>query len=158
MISTLLGTIAGGVFRFAPEVLKWLDRKDERKHELAMLDKNNEADRLKSELAIKQINAAGDIAMSQKEMDGLIEATRAQGTLTGVRWADAINSLVRPMLTFWWCVVLYSVAMVAQFYVVVYVDGVHAAQAVLSIFGEEEKGIVASMISFWFLDRALRKK
>lgn len=34
MIETLLGTLLGGIFRIAPEVLKWPYRKDERKHEV----------------------------------------------------------------------------------------------------------------------------
>jgi len=39
MIETLLGGLLGGVFRLAPEVLRWFDRKAERDHELAMQDK-----------------------------------------------------------------------------------------------------------------------
>lgn len=30
MIETLMGTLFGGAFRLAPEILKWVDRKDER--------------------------------------------------------------------------------------------------------------------------------
>ena len=32
----ILGSIFGGVFRLAPEVLKWMDKKNEREHELNM--------------------------------------------------------------------------------------------------------------------------
>jgi len=32
----LLGSIFGGLFRLAPEVLKFLDKKNERQHELNM--------------------------------------------------------------------------------------------------------------------------
>ncbi len=32
----LLGSIFGGIFRMAPEVLKWMDKKNEREHELNM--------------------------------------------------------------------------------------------------------------------------
>ena len=39
MIETLLGGLLGGAFRLAPELLKWLDRKRERGHELSMQDK-----------------------------------------------------------------------------------------------------------------------
>ena len=39
MIETLLGGLLGGTFRLAPEILKWLDRKGERGHELAMQGK-----------------------------------------------------------------------------------------------------------------------
>jgi hypothetical protein len=32
----IFGSLVGGLFRMAPEVLKWLDKKDERAHELLM--------------------------------------------------------------------------------------------------------------------------
>jgi len=35
MIETLLGGLLGGAFRLTPEILKWIDRKGERIHELA---------------------------------------------------------------------------------------------------------------------------
>ncbi len=47
MIETLLGGLLGGAFRLAPEVLKWLDRKGERSHELAMQDKALEFEKLR---------------------------------------------------------------------------------------------------------------
>ena len=40
MIETLLGGLLGGAFRLAPEILKWLDRKGERGHELAYVDES----------------------------------------------------------------------------------------------------------------------
>ena len=46
MIETLLGGLLGGAFRLAPEILKWLDRKGERGHELAMQDKALEFEKL----------------------------------------------------------------------------------------------------------------
>jgi hypothetical protein len=39
MIETLLGGLLGCIFLLAPELLKWLDRKGERGHGLAMQDK-----------------------------------------------------------------------------------------------------------------------
>jgi hypothetical protein len=39
MIETLLGGLLGGAFRLAPELLKWLDRQGERRHESTMQDK-----------------------------------------------------------------------------------------------------------------------
>jgi hypothetical protein len=47
MIETLLGGLLGGAFRLAPEVLKWLDRRGERGHELAMQDKALEFEKLR---------------------------------------------------------------------------------------------------------------
>ena len=46
MIETVLGSLVGGAFRLVPEVLRWFDRKDERKHELKMQDKQLEFQKL----------------------------------------------------------------------------------------------------------------
>lgn len=48
MIETLIGGALGGLLRLAPEVLKWLDRKGERAHELAMQDKALEFEKVRS--------------------------------------------------------------------------------------------------------------
>lgn len=156
MLETLLGTLLGGVFRMAPEVLKWLDRKDERAHELSMFDKQLEADKLKGDQVLAQINAQADASIGSAEIQAIIEATKAQSMQTGVKWVDAINSLMRPTITFWWVIVLYTSALVAQ-YVAVIDSGATYLQAVLSLWGADEKAIVASIISFWFVDRSLRK-
>ena len=34
----IFGSLLGGIFRLAPEVLKWVDKKDERAHELKMFE------------------------------------------------------------------------------------------------------------------------
>ena len=38
----VIGSVLGGLFRLAPEVMKWLDKKSERDHELAMFDRHQE--------------------------------------------------------------------------------------------------------------------
>ena len=156
MIETLIGSLLGGAFRMIPEFLKWLDRKDERKHELAMFDKQLQADTLKGNQALEQINANAAAAMGAGEIQALIEATKAQATLTGVKWVDGLNSLMRPLITFWWVVVLYTAALVAQFLFLID-SGAEVTQAILKLWGVEEKALVASIVSFWFVDRSLRK-
>lgn len=156
MIETLLGTVFGGLFRMAPEVLKWLDRKDERAHELAMFDKQLEADQQRGQIDIDKINAQADASIGAAEVQAIIEATKAQAVQTGIKWVDAINSLMRPTITFWWVIVLYTAALVAQ-YIAVLDGGTDYLQAILTLWGPDEKAIVASIISFWFVDRSLRK-
>jgi hypothetical protein len=58
MIETLLGGLLGGAFRLAPEILKWLDRKGERGHELAMQDKALEFEKLRGAQRMAEIGAA----------------------------------------------------------------------------------------------------
>lgn len=156
MIETLVGTLFGGLFRMAPEILKWMDRKDERKHELSMFDKQLDADRMKGDQTLSQINAQAAAAMGAGEIQALIEATKAQAVPSGIRWVDGINALMRPLITFWWVVVLYTVALVAQFFFLID-SGAEVTQAILKLWGVEEKALVASIISFWFVDRSLRK-
>jgi hypothetical protein len=62
MIETLLGGLLGGAFRLAPEILKWLDRKGERGHELAMQDKAIEFEKLRG--AQRQLTLPGTPALS----------------------------------------------------------------------------------------------
>ena len=156
MVETLLGTIFGGVFRLAPELLKWFDRKDERAHELAMFDRQLEADKLRGQLAIDQINAQAEASIGTAEVQAIIEATKAQAARTGIKWVDAINSLMRPTITFWWVIVLYTAALVAQ-YIALLDGGTNFLQTILKLWGPDEKAIAASIISFWFVDRSLRK-
>lgn len=156
MLTTLLGTLLGGLFRLMPEVLKLWNKSSEQAHELAMFDKQLEADKLKSEAGLLLAQAEADHAFGLAEMQGLASAIAQQGQLTGVKWVDAINSLMRPLITFWWVIVLYSVSLFAQFSLLVG-QGVSNAQATLSVWGPDEKAIAASIISFWFCDRALRK-
>ena len=55
MIETLLGGLLGGLFRLAPEVLKWIDRAGERRHELAMQDKALEFEKLRGAQRMAEI-------------------------------------------------------------------------------------------------------
>lgn len=156
MIETLLGTLFGGLFRMAPELVKLWDRKDERKHELAMFDKQLEADKLKGSQAVEQVNAQAAGVIGAAEVQAIIEATKAQAVQTGIKLVDGINALMRSVLTFYWCIVMYTAALVSQFYVLVS-QGSTNTQAILMLWGPQEKAIVASMIAFWFVDRSLRK-
>lgn len=156
MIETILGTILGGAFRMAPEILKWMDRKDERAHELAMFDKQLEADKQKGAQAQALADTQANAAIGTAEIQALIEGTKAQAVQTGIKFVDGINAAMRSLLTFYWCVVLYTAALIAQFAVLVG-HGASNTDAILALWGPQEKAIVASMIAFWFVDRSLRK-
>lgn len=156
MIETLLGTLFGGVFRMAPEILKWLDRKDERAHELAMFDKQLDADKLKGDQQLAQINAQADAAIGAAEVQAIIEATKAQAVRTGIKWVDAFNAVIRPLLALQWLIVLWPAVIVAGFTLAVS-SGADPLVALKAAFGVDEKAMAASVASFWLVDRSLRK-
>ena len=157
MIETLVGSFFGVISRMTPEVLKWLDRKNERTHELAMFDKQLVADQQKSEQATHLAQITGDNTIAAAEIEALIEATKAQSTQTGVRWIDALSALMRPVITFWWVIVLYTLSFFAKYWVLAQ-TGILPLNAIHALWGQEEKAIVASIIAFWFVDRSLRQK
>jgi hypothetical protein len=156
MIETLLGTLFGGLFRMAPEVLKWMDRKDERAHELAMFDKQLEADKLKGDQQLAQINAQADASIGAAEVQAIIEATKAQAMQTGIKWVDALNALVRPLLAMQWLILLWPAVIVAGFALAIQ-HGTDPLVALRAAFGVDEKAMAASVASFWLVDRSLRK-
>lgn len=156
MIETMIGTLFGGLFRLAPEMLKWLDRKDERAHELAMFDKQLEADRLKGSQALAQINAQADANIGAAEVQAVIEATKAQAVQTGIKWVDALNALVRPLLAMQWLILLWPAVIVAGFALAIQ-HGTDPLVALKAAFGIDEKAMAASVASFWLVDRSLRK-
>jgi hypothetical protein len=156
MIETLLGTLFGGLFRLAPELLKWLDRKDERKHELSMFDKQLEADKLKGDQAQRLADTQADATIGAAEIQAIIEATKAQAAQTGIKWVDAFNAIIRPLLALQWLIVLWPAVVVAGFALAVQ-TGADPLVALKAAFGVDEKAMAASVASFWLVDRSLRK-
>lgn len=156
MVETLLGTLLGGAFRLGPELIKVYERNKDRQHELQMFDRQLEADRRKAEDRLNELKEQNEGALSLAEVQALIEASKVQGTQTGNAWIDGINSLMRPLITFHWVVVLYTVSLGAQFYILL--QTVSVATAFNSVWTTDEKAIAASIISFWFVDRSIRKR
>lgn len=156
MIESLIGSLLGGVFRLVPEVMQWLDKKDERKHELAMFDKQLDADKQKAAAAQQLVETEGDIKLELADIQAIVEATQAQAKQTGIKWVDAFNSMIRPMLALQWLIILWPAVVVAGFlYSVKF--GADPLIAVKAAFGPEEKAMAASIASFWLVDRSLRK-
>ena len=73
MIETLLGGLLGGAFRLAPEILKWMDRKGERGHELAMQDKALEFEKIRGAQRMAEIGASAEAAWNVGAVDALRE-------------------------------------------------------------------------------------
>lgn len=151
----LLSILLGGGLRIIPEFLKWLDAKNERAHELAMFDKQLEADRLKAQDEMSKIEAQGKIAVTIEDLKALTAGVTAQATMTGVKWIDGINMLVRPLLAFQWLIVLWPAVVVAGILIAVN-SGTDVLVAIKAAFGPDEKSLAMSIASFWLVDRAIR--
>ena len=151
MIETLLGGLLGGAFRLAPELLKWLDRKGERGHELTMQDKALKFEKLRGVQRMSEIGAGADAAWNVGAIETLREAVRTQGEKTGVRWADALSSSVRPVITYWF-MALYCAAKTATVAAAL-TGGAGWGVAILYAWTEADQALWAGVLNFWFLGR-----
>jgi hypothetical protein len=50
----VIGSIFGGLFRLAPEVLKLFDKKNERQHELAMFQLQTDLEKVRGEFKVEE--------------------------------------------------------------------------------------------------------
>ena len=151
MIETLLGGLLGGAFRLAPEFLKWLDREGERGHELAMQDKALEFEKVRGAQRMAEIVSQADAAWNTGAIEALRDAVRTQGEKTGVWWADALSSSVRPIITYW-LMALYCAAKSVAF-VAALNAGAGWGAAVLAAWSEADQALWAGVLNFWFLGR-----
>ena len=95
MIETLLGGLLGGAFRLAPEFLKWLDRKGERGHELAMQDKALEFEKVRGASRMAEIGASADAAWNTGAMGRIAAPGESLRTAWPARWPLAAPT--RPL-------------------------------------------------------------
>lgn len=149
MIETLFGGLLGGVFRIAPEILKWLDRKGDREHELAMLKAEMEFAKVKGEIVMRQTEATMTVA----EMDAMAQAYKEQATTSSksYRWVAAASALVRPAVTYAF-VGLYFAVKIASFLLALDQNG-EWAQVLVSMWNKEDMAMLTLILTFWFVGR-----
>lgn len=135
---TLLGSLIGFLGAAFPDILKLFRERDDRKHELAVLDKQVEMQRLGYMQRLDEIQTQAGIAESQA-----IYKTYK----TGIHWVDALNGTVRPVLAYAFFL-LYAVVKLMQY---------EAAGTLLILWNEEDQAIFAGIISFYFGQRAMHK-
>ena len=155
MIETLLGGLLGGTFRLAPEILKWLDRKGERGHELAMQDKALEFEKLRGAQRMSEIEAVAQTAWNEGAIETLREAVCSQGEKSGVKWVDALSSSVRPIITYWF-MALYCAAKSATFTAAM-TAGSGWGVGIVQAWTEADQALWAGVLNFWFLGRVFER-
>lgn len=150
VLETIAGGLMGGLFRLAPEVLKFFDRDNERKHELSMFDKQLEMERLTidSKVAIAQERTYG------QGLEALTEALKGEGKRTGIAWVDAVSSLVRPVVTYWFMAIYMMIKTTA---IVMVVNDAGWVAAMDTAWTANDAALFAGILNFWFLGRVFER-
>ncbi len=145
---TLIGSLLGFVSSLFPDLLKLFRERQDRQHELAILDRQMEMMRSGHQQRLEEIQVQADIAESQV-------LYRSAGP-TGVKWVDALAGTVRPVITYAFFA-LFAAVKGSALYVLIAVEGVLLAQALPQIWDPETQALFAAVMSFWFGQRALAK-
>lgn len=156
MIETLLGGLLGGAFRLAPEFLKWLDRKGERGHELAMQDKALEFEKLRGASRMNEIGASADAAWNTGAIEAFKEAVAGQGRPSGVKWADALSTSVRPVITYLF-MALYCTAKATAFFAALN-SGASWVIAVQAGWTDADQALWSGVLNFWYVGRVWERR
>jgi hypothetical protein len=154
----LLGSIFGGLFRLAPEVLKFFDKKNERQHELLMFTRQCELETLRGQQKLAEIGAQREAAIDVGVMDAFQSAIEQQATMVKAAggWAASLSASVRPVVTYW---VLFVWSFIHVWFAWnAWITGAPPVEVFKIMMSPDFSALLAGTINFWFLDRTLAKR
>ena len=153
----LIGLIFGGASRLAQHFLDLRDKAAERDHEyrmyeqqVALADKKYASDASMRQMDAAAAETAGDISLLVTALNDQSTQAKAAGG-----FVLSLSASVRPVVSYW-LMLLYTCAKAASLYITLQ-SGAPLAEAVRAAYTEYDGTLMASIVSFWFADRALRK-
>lgn len=154
----VLGSILGGVFRLAPEVLKFLDRKNERTHELKMFEQQCQLEQLRGAQRLQEIGAQHGMAVDAGVLDAFKSALDQQTDMVKKAggWVASLSASVRPVVTYW---VLFIWSFVHIWFAWnAWLQGMPPIEVFKTAMSADFAALVAGTINYWFMDRTLAKR
>ncbi|ONI59523.1 hypothetical protein AYJ09_04245 [Candidatus Liberibacter solanacearum] len=153
--------LAGGLLSFLSEgvvgYMKYLKAKEDHRHEAELQKFSLKADRQRIELARIEGNISIERDTINSDTLALIEATKAQSVKSGIGWIDGLSSLIRPLITIQWVILFYPLVKIAMLVADINQNGFSVALFGI-VLGDFEQHLVASIVGYWFCDRAMRIK
>ena len=165
MILTILSGIFGGLLRLAPELLKFLDAKNDRQHELDMQDKQLEFLKVQGQTRVDEISIQGKIDLARADLDvqkaqfdayQAAMAEQASMAIAGGAWTAAISAIVRPAITF--MVFTMWMAYKSCMLIAAFETGGGIVQAIITSWPQDDVAMLTMILSFWFVGRAIEKR
>ncbi len=154
----IVGSLLGGIFRLAPEVLKYFDKKNERQHELAMFDKQCDLEKVRGQIKLEEIGAQRDMAVDVGVMDAFKAAIDQQTEMAKAAggWVASLSASVRPVMTYY-LLLLYGVAKTASI-VLAYSAGQPMLEVLKEAWSVDDMALLSGVVNYWILDRTLAKR
>ena len=154
----IFGSLLGGLFRLAPEVLKWLDKKNERQHELEMFKNQCQLEAQRGSQKLDEIGAQRAADVDTGVLDAFSAAISQQADMvkSAGGWVASLSASVRPVVTYW---VIFIWSFVHLWFAWnAYISGVPAMDVFRLLMSPDLSALVAGTINYWFLDRSLLKR
>ena len=152
----IFGSLLGGIFRLAPEVLKYFDKKNERQHELAMFDKQCDLEKVRGQIRLEEIGAQRDMAVDVGVMDAFKAAIDQQTEMAKAAggWVASLSASVRPVMTYY-LLLLYGAAKTASI-ALAYASGQPMLEVLKEAWSVDDMALLSGVVNFWILDRTFR--
>lgn len=154
----LLGSIFGGIFRMAPEVLKWLDKKNERAHELNMFKFQCDLEAQRGQQKLAEIGAQREAAIDVGVMDAFNNAINQQAEMVKAAggWVASLSASVRPVMTYY-LLAMYGAAKTAAM-ALAYYHGQALTEVLAKSWNVDDMALLTGVINYWMIDRTLSKR
>lgn len=151
--SGVLGSLFGGLFRLAPEILKYFDRKNERLHEAKMFQMQTDLEKVKGDYRMEERYVDFSVA----QMKAIEAANEAEGKIASqsYKWVSAAVALVRPSITY--IIFLFYIIVKATFIANGFSMGMEWADIVKQTWTQDDFMILMMILTFWFVGRSIEK-
>ncbi len=150
LLTSLIGGLGGGLFRLAPEIVKFFSDRNDKDHEYRMTQLQLEIDKARSQQQIDLAHVTGSIEEQNKFLDAYKSAIEGQSQKTGIGIVDALNFLVRPLTTYFF---LFLYGMVKLSTIRIACESTDAWHAILQSWNSDDVAIFSGIIAFWFVGR-----
>lgn len=152
-LSGIISFLGGSAFRMIwGEVSSYFKQKQEHAQEIESMRVQAELDagrhfrdlerlKLQSDLGIKEVTIAGDMAIAKTEAEAFVEAMKNAAKPTGIAWIDAWNGSIRPQFAEV-ALLLWLLKLISQGFVM----------------DEYDMSLLGVIAGFFFADRSLSKR
>jgi hypothetical protein len=154
----IVGSLLGGLFRLVPEIIKFLDKKNERLHELSMFDKQCELEKVRGSQKLAEIGVQREAAIDSGVLDAFNAAINQQTEMVKAAggWVSSLSASVRPVMTYY-LLLLYGVFKTATI-AIGYASGQPIPELLKSAWTVDDMALLSGVVNFWILDRTLAKR